>query len=94
MLFCNNLYLFCWKMSKKWFRVTMKGVKFKRLDIFFKHRGVSIKTSGRFFKTLEAFYCNSRSTLLYMHRSIHSNAFKLVNTSFYSLSNKNETLKD
>jgi hypothetical protein len=72
----------------------MKGVKFKRLDIFFKHRGVSIKTSGRFLKTLEAFYCNSRSTLLYMHRSIHSNAFKLVNTSFYSLSNKNETLKD
>ena len=52
------------------------------------------KRRGIFKKRLRLFYCNSRFTLLYMHRSIHSNAFKLVNTSFYSLSNKNETLKD
>ena len=50
MLFCNNLYLFCRKMSKKWFQVTAEAVKFKYPGIFFKRRGVSVKTSGRFKK--------------------------------------------
>ena len=93
MLFCNNLYLFCWKMSKKWFQVTAEAIKFKCPDIFLKRRGVSVKTSRRFKKTLGDFI-DILITLLYMHQSTHSNAFRVVNTSFYSLNNKNETLKD
>ena len=93
MLFCNNLYLFCWKMSKKWFQVTAEVVKFKCLGIFLKRRGVSVKTSRRFKKTLGHFII-ILLTLLYMHQSVYLNAFRVVNTSFYSLNNKNETLKD